>query len=227
MLISSARADDEAQRALQDAQALARAGEYEAALERHEWYHTNALRISPAQYGVRLSFALSDWKRLGEKYPPAMAALTALRDQGTQTVLTGKAPPELFHDVVSINHTLSADDASVKLFKKLDETQPAFAKQCFRFVQDALLSAGEMDLFARHCGDSARYLKGKIAEHQRLMAVIRQHPDSGQSQQHFENRLVTLTLALSEYAAAQSDPNLASHLKEMTAEIIADPRLTQ
>ncbi len=227
MLISSATAEDEAVQALKDAQSLARAGEYEAALERQQWYHANALRINRAQYGVRLSFALSYWKKLGEKYPPAMSALTALRDQGTQTVLAGKAQPELFHDVISINQTLAEDDQSVKLFKTLDETQPDFAKRCFHFLEDALISAGEVDLFTRYSGDSVAFLQRKIKAHQQLMAAIQKGPGPPSSRLHFENKLVTLTLTLSEHAAAKGDPNLAAHLKEMTAEIISDPRLTE
>ena len=225
LIISSARAEDEADQAFKDAQSLARAGEYEAALERHQWYHANALRINRAQYGVRLSFALSAWKKLGEKYPPALAALTALRDQGTQTVLAGKAEPELFHDVISINQTLAEEDQSVKLFKTLDKTQPDFAKRCFHFMEDALISAGEIDLFTRYSGDSVAFLQRKIKDHQQLMTAIQKGPP--QSRLHFENKLVTLTLTLSEHAAAKGDPNLAAHLKEMTAEIIADPRLTE
>ncbi len=227
LLISPAKAEDQADQAFKDAQTLARAGEYEAALERHEWYHTNALRINPAQYGVRLSFALSAWKQLGEKYPPAMAALTALRDQGTQTVLAGKAEPELFHDVISINQTLAEDDQSVKLFKTLAEKQPDFAKLCFRFIQDTLISAGEVDLFTRYSGDSATFLQRKIKEHQQLMIAITQRPGSERSQQHFANKLVILTLILSEHAATKGDANLAAHLKQLTAEIIPDPRLTE
>lgn len=227
LLISSATAEDEADQAFKDAQSLARAGEYEAALERHQWYHDNALRINKAQYGVRLSFALSAWKKLGEKYPPALAALTALRDQGTQTVLAGKAQPELFHDVISINHTLAEEDQSVKLFKTLDKTQPDFARRCFHFMEDTLISAGEVDLFTRCSGDSVAFLQRKIKAHQQLMAIIQKGPGPPQSRLHFEDKLVTLTLTLSEHAAAKGDPNLSAHLKQMTAEIISDPRLTQ
>ena len=144
MLASSVSAKDEAVQALNDAQSLARAGDYAKALERHEWYHANALRISPAQYGVRLSFALSYWKNLGDKYPPALASLTALRDNGTQTVLAGTAAPELFHDVVSINRTLGQSGKSVELFKTLDQKQPELARRCLRNVEEALISAGEM-----------------------------------------------------------------------------------
>ncbi len=205
----------------------AAAAEDEAALERHQWYHANALRISKAQYGVRLSFALSAWKSLGDKYPPALAALTTLRDQGTQTILTGKAERELFHDVVSINRTLNEEDQSVKLFKTLADSQPDLAKRCFRYMQDALIDANEVDLFTRFSGDSTAFLKQKIKAHQDLMKVIRQGPVGGESQQRFENKLVALTLILAEHAEAKGDPNLAAHLKQMTAEIISDPRLTE
>ena len=57
------------------------------------------------------------------------------------------------------------------------------------------------------------------------MVAIQKGPP--QSRLHFENKLVALTLILSEHAAAKGDPNLAAHLKQMTAEIISDPRLTQ
>jgi hypothetical protein len=49
-------------------------GEYEEALADLVWFHHNALLESRAWSGVRRSYALYDWIRLGELYPPAMAA---------------------------------------------------------------------------------------------------------------------------------------------------------
>src|SRR4051812_22582627 len=63
------------ERALEDAEKFAREGKYQQALERHIWYHENALKYDQAQFGVRLSFALSDWAELGKVYPPAKVAL--------------------------------------------------------------------------------------------------------------------------------------------------------
>src|SRR5687768_14091823 len=96
-------AKDEADQALNDARALREAGEFAKALDRHEWYHANALRINPAQYGVRLSFALGDWMKLGKKYQPALASLKRLRDEGTTTIEEGKGTRALFSDVEAIN----------------------------------------------------------------------------------------------------------------------------
>ena len=220
-------AEDEATKALKDAQAFARAGEFEKALERHEWYHANALRIRQAQYGVRLSFALSYWKQLGDKYPPALASLTNLRDQGSQAALDGKAAPELFHDVVSINRTLKEEAKSVTLFKTLAEKQPDFAKKCFRYMDDTLVDVGELELFEKYSGDLVGYLKRKIDSHERLVGMIRTRPGSEQSVKSFEEKLVTLTVTLSDHAMKNGNTDLAAKLKQMTAEVISDPRLAK
>ena len=146
-------AEDEASKTLKDAGAFVRAGEFEKVLERHQWYHANALSVEPSQYGVRLSFALSGWKKLGDKYPPALASLINLRDQGIQAALDGKAAPESFHDVISINRTLKEEAKSVALFKTLAEKQPEFAKKCFRYMDDTLVGTGELELFRNTAGN--------------------------------------------------------------------------
>src|SRR4051812_34817029 len=71
---------------LQEAEADTRAGRFEDALQKHIWYHENALKFQRAQYGVRLSFALSAWWELASKYPPAMEALRRARDTAEANV---------------------------------------------------------------------------------------------------------------------------------------------
>jgi hypothetical protein len=212
-------------RALDEARSFAQSGDYARALERHEWYHANALTFEPSHYGVRLSYALSDWKKLGDKYPPALASLTNLRDQGSQAVLDGKAAPELFHDVVSINRALKEEAKSVALFKTLVEKQPDFAKKCFRYMDDTLVDAGELELFEKYSGDLAGYLKRNIASHERLVSVIGQRPGSESSIKSFEEKLITLTITLAGHAEKSGKADLATNLKQMTAEVIPDSRL--
>ena len=43
-------------------------GRHQEALERYVWFHDNALDHAPSMYGVRLSFALSDWENLGKVF---------------------------------------------------------------------------------------------------------------------------------------------------------------
>src|SRR5687767_1724267 len=67
-------------RILYEAREDAAAGRYEDVLAKHVWFHGNALKYTPGLDGVRLSFALADWNRLGAAYPPALGKLRRMRD---------------------------------------------------------------------------------------------------------------------------------------------------
>ncbi len=128
LLMSSLTQAEDMQKYLSDTKDLTRAGKYEEALKRHIWFHDHALEHQPSMYGVRLSFALSNWKELGDKYPPAKQALVETRDRKMKTLLDGKESHELFHDVSSINETLGESEKTVSLFEDIDEKQPKIAK---------------------------------------------------------------------------------------------------
>src|SRR3954462_5851261 len=107
LCMCSCQMKDDAQRALDDAKRLTDQGDYEGALAKHVWFHDNALKVRPSYYGVRLSFALSDWIKLGKKYPKALEKLKSIRDEKTAKLLAGDSNRELFHDVESINQHLN------------------------------------------------------------------------------------------------------------------------
>lgn len=220
--------DDEADKALEAARDFADAGEYAKALERHEWYHKNALRINPAQYGVRLSFALSDWKELADKYPPALASLKAIRDADVKELEAGTGNRENFHDVVSINERIGEEAATVTLFKSLDAKQPALAKQCFDTVGETLLNQGEVQLFTKYGGDFVTYLEGEISQHDHMVKMIKStagHPMPEHSIKNTDNRLVTTTLKLVALATKQGDTGTATKLKTLAHKSVPDPRI--
>jgi hypothetical protein len=219
--------EDAAEKALNEARDFAEAGDYAKALERHEWFHKNALSIRPSYYGVRLSFALGDWKRLGEKYPPALASLKAIRDAGAAALVAGKADRAMFHDVSSINQTLEEDGSTVALLKELHAKQPALAKKCFRFAQETLLAEGEIDLFVEYAGDLSIYMQTQIDRHQDLTGHLRSRkdPSMAASIKHFDDELVETALKLIQIATEKNDPATATKIREMTSKIIADPRL--
>ena len=149
------------------AKQFAREGKFAEALERHEWFHHHALEHHPAYYGVRLSFALGAWKELGEKYPPAFESLRGVRDQGVARLRAGGASDEVFHDVVSINHTLGDDAASVRLFHEVEASDPASAKRRFRCFKEVVLEHAP-DVFLRHTPDLATYLQEQWRFHSEL-----------------------------------------------------------
>jgi hypothetical protein len=60
-----------------------------------------------------------------------------------------------------------------------------------------------------------------------MIGMIRARPGSEQSIKSFEEKLVTLTMTLSDYAVKKGNTDLAARLKQMTAEVISDPRLAK
>ncbi len=158
LCICPCQGEDEAQRALADARRLAEQGDYEGALAKHVWFHDNALKVRPGYYGVRLSFALSDWVELGKKYPRALEKLKSIRDEKTSRLLTGEANRELFNDVESINKYLGESKATVELFNRIEAVDPGFAGRIYSIAEEALLQAREYALAKKYLGDPTKRL---------------------------------------------------------------------
>jgi hypothetical protein len=142
----TAPADPDPQKILQEAEADTRAGRYEDSLAKHIWFHENALNIQPAQYGVRLSFALSDWVKLGESYPPALEKLKSIRDQDEKKIRQGKSSRGIFHDFEAINKELKETSRTKDTFIWLDSNAPTFAKEVFDIAEPDLVRAKEYRL---------------------------------------------------------------------------------
>ena len=126
-----------------------RQGQYEKALKDHIWFHENALTYKPSLYGVRLSFALIDWVKLGRKYPAAHNALIDLRNRKADLLRSRQGTPELFHDVKAINQYLYESQKTVELYKDLTDCDFDLAKQCYDLAKDELIAHGEFTLCNR------------------------------------------------------------------------------
>src|SRR5450631_4007133 len=116
---------------LKEAEADAKTGKYSDALAKHIWFFQNALKYDSGEYGVRLSFALSDWVELGKVYPPALEKLKAFRDEAEANVREEKSVEDNFTDFESINECLKEDTKTVNLFVWLDSNKPDLAKAVF------------------------------------------------------------------------------------------------
>jgi hypothetical protein len=138
---------------LREVDRLTAEGKWQEALDKHIWIHNHILEKRPSYYGVRLSFALSRWVELGQKYPKGLAALKEIRDSKTERLLKGEHDRELFHDVMAINRYLKQSSATVDLFKKLEEQSPQFAADIYSLADAALLDAQEYSLARKYMGD--------------------------------------------------------------------------
>jgi hypothetical protein len=114
------------------------------------WFFENALKYAPSMYGVRLSFALSDWKSLSDLYPPALEKLKAERDEAAAKVRRSEDPHHSFHDFAAINRVLDEDVKSEELFLWLDKNSPATAAAVYDIAQSSLVKAKEYGVCARY-----------------------------------------------------------------------------
>jgi hypothetical protein len=141
---------------LDEARTLARQGKYEEALEKHIWFHVNALKHQPSMRGVRLSYALADWVELGHKYPKAKEALVSIRDDDIKALGEGRGPSDLFQDVAAINHYLKEEPKTVELFKTLHENHPGLAERCYAFAEKDLAARREYAICSVYIPDAIR-----------------------------------------------------------------------
>jgi hypothetical protein len=128
------------------ARAAADAGRYEEALRDYIWFHDHALEEQPSLYGVRLSYALSDWAELANRYPPALVALKAICDAKSDRLARGDGDRPLFHDVRALNEQLGQQGSTYELFVRLQEANPALAEECADLAMAAIVGSKDFDL---------------------------------------------------------------------------------
>ena len=138
---------------MQEAAADAAAGKYEIALAKQIWYHENAVKLQPAQSGVRLSFAMMNWLKLGEKYPPALEKLIEIRDETEKKMRDEnriRVRFEDFQDFTAINKTLRQEERTVEVFKWLSAASEEDAKLMYRISEPALIKYKEYEMCGKY-----------------------------------------------------------------------------
>lgn len=184
---------------LHEAYADAKERRYEDALAKHLWFHENALKHERSQYGVRLSFALSAWHRLGEAYPPALEKLKAIREANERAIREGSGGRETFNDFESINRELGEQERTTGLFVWLDANRPELAKETFDLSLPALTKSKEYALAGKYLDPVTDYEDltqnfrhtSELAKQPRFGDRLKQHAEKS-----FSNKTATLVALL-------------------------------
>ena len=218
---------DDMQKHMEKTDDLINMGEYKEALERTIWFHNHALEHQRSMYGVRLSFALSRWYEFGKKYPPALLALKNIRDKKTDILMSGTGTHQLFHDVYSINETLSEDSKTIDLFIKLDKNQPSLAKNVWHIIKDKVILIKDYALIKKYIGNVLREYSVTEDRFKEMMELYNQNSRAyGEQFKAFnENYFVEQTLQLIDLAIALNDKEAAVQMKSKAKIIVKDYRL--
>lgn len=184
---------------LREAETDKTAGRYKDALAKHVWFHENALKIQPAQYGVRLSFALSDWIELGNSYPPALEKLKSIRDNDEKKIRESRAPRDSFHDFEAINEYLKDINRTRDMFIWLDTNAPVFAKEVFDLAEPDLIKTKEYHLCGKYLLPDVSF--EKIRDAYQENSEIAKNPRFGKrlsdyGEKSFSNKSATLVALL-------------------------------
>jgi hypothetical protein len=227
LMALAAKAED-MQKYLGDTQDLVRQGKHQEALERFVWFHEHALENDPGMYGVRLSFALSYWKSLGDVFPPAQTALVELRDRTLEQVTDKGENVPVFHDLVSLNRTLGEDSKTVELFQTIDQTKPELAKKYWNMAKDAVIAAKRYDLAGKYIGSPTKEFT-RIKAMYDLNTTYYDKPnfEGAEFKNHNENHFVEESLQLIAIVLARGDPKAAKQVQEKAQAVVDDRRLRE
>lgn len=121
------------------AKALARSGNWEAALPEYLWCYDEGMVRVASFTGVRSSFLLGELEKMAADYPPAMAALRERRDRAEQRMLAN-TDRQAGADLAALNHTLGEDARNLETFDKLAADSPQRQGMLVR-VYDQLIDA--------------------------------------------------------------------------------------
>lgn len=216
---------EDMQKYLSDTETLANEGKHKEALDRFLWFHDHALEHDPDMYGVRLSFALSYWKELGDVYPPALEALKKTRNDKTNLMEQGKGNRDLFVDIAALNETLADDARTVDLFRKLDHNQPDLAGRCWFIAKESVIKAKDYELARKYIGNPVREF-GKIQEkYDELKEMYGMNNTGNYFKYTNENSFVEETLRLIDMAIALGDAKAAKEIQAKALAILDDNRL--
>lgn len=156
----------------------ARAGRYGDALAKRVWYHENALQLRQSLYGVRLSFALSEWKELADEYPPALDAMRAARDRAESQLVAGEDSFHAFHDFKALNEQLGESQRTLERFLKLREEAPAVAKKCYRVAEPLLVAAEQYAICGEYLAPGVT-VQAALSGHEIEVRLAKERPSAG------------------------------------------------
>ena len=219
---------EDMQNYLSKTEELSREGKHEEALKRHIWFHNHALEHQPSMYGVRLSFALSYWKRLADKYPPALKALKDIRDANVKEMEDGTGDGRLFHDVVALNRTLGEETKTITLFESIAKNDPQMAKDCWGTAKEAVFKEKRYDLAQQYVKSVSKEFDRVERNYERKIKMYA-NPDMGgeQFKEYNENRLVKEALQLIEVSLAIGKRDDALAIQKRALALVKDDRLIE
>ena len=198
---------------------------YDDALAKHLWLHREGAKAQPAWRAARLSFALGDWAHLAAKHPPALTALTTVRDAAEADVRAGRDAVASFNDFAAINRELDEPGPTAALFGWVEARDPALARQMYGAAEHALLTSGDYKTAFKYM-DADSAMDRALRNHLRMLRTLPKDPDSLQVKAvraHFARESARIVAVL----AVNGRPAHAKVIAEKALEVDGSPEVKE
>lgn len=165
--------------ALDDARAAFREKKYETALERYEHFFDHALDDDAhSLYGVRLSYCLSEWAKLGNVYTLATRRLEEKASESL-VLLARTREPERFHDFIAICRYLDRNSDPIRHFLHIHSSDRDLAHSVVRFIWDALVQDRQWSVCDAYLEEPKENYKVSLRKFDEAMQVCQSEPTFG------------------------------------------------
>ena len=166
----TAKSKNDAMERMNYADALAQKGRNAEALKEYLWCLDEGNKYTPGFYGVRLSFLLSDIMRLGEQYPPALAALKQRRDAARASLVKGSADTDIAADFAAYNENLGQQADTLTVYDRVKSQKSQASTALFRSISPLLLEQKRYADLIAGTGDLSAHVDVELATF-RLMSA--------------------------------------------------------
>lgn len=164
---------------LEEARAAFKEGNYAEALEQYEYFFDHALDDDPySLYGVRLSYCLDEWVRLGNRYPLALQRLEQ-KAGAALALLDQTRNPERFHDFVVICKYLERPEEPIRRFLGYHSLDRELAQSVIRYIWDQLVEEKQWLLCSEYLPLPKNRYDAALAKFDEAMKVCRENPALG------------------------------------------------
>ena len=155
------------------------AGNYSESLRLYEYFFDQTFDDeSGSFYGVRLSYCLSEWARLGRHYPDAKVRLEQKAEESLG-LFDKTQHPERFHDYLSIHKYLKSSPLALQAFLDRHKKNPALAATIVSFIWDKLISEGQWSICSHYVTDSKAAYGLALDKYDEATSVSLENPQFG------------------------------------------------
>jgi hypothetical protein len=208
---------------LTETKTFVKQNKYSEANDRYIWFQNHSLESGSSMSGVRLSFALSEWKSLADLYPPALDSIKAMRDYKTKQLLQNNGPVQLFADVAAIYKLLFETEKTVTLFENIRNADKDKARKCWFYARKSLFKYKRYDLIKYYVGDPVSDFQ--VIKEQRNMMLKFSSTNKETMKKYMDDSFVENSLDLINYSIAMDDLESAKKIRGEAMLIVKDYRL--